>query len=151
MPDQEGSVTPNDAHRMRITTAGSIPNYVRFAVDFLLVRQFQDETRQSSIQDNPHRPLILHTLPPSTEPIKGQPKKTSLHSCTTNVPRLISVVEQIKREILAPRGSVKGKEKGKRNVRGIWQYNQSGSLPLDSDNGEGGEDPLMRVLSGKTK
>jgi len=47
-----------------------------------------------------------------------------------------------------------GVANGKKKARGIWQYTESGLLAggeQDEDDGEVEEDPLFRVLEGKTK
>jgi len=158
-------------HRMRITSGGSVPAYIRFALSFLNVSLgssarrrmlarghtdacdvYPEHTRNTEAQDNPHRPLVLHTMPPpapSTDPGSKntqttKSRGTTLHTATTSAPRLISVVEQIKREYVEQSGT-----KGKRPSRGIWQYTESGLLPVEPTVDD--EDPLVRVLEGKTR
>ncbi|WRT66169.1 uncharacterized protein IL334_003122 [Kwoniella shivajii] len=135
-----------EPYKMRITSGGSISSYVDFAVKFL--------------SDNPHTPLILHTLPPppSSDPLSqtnneagpSKLKSTTLLPCTTAIPRLISVAEIVKRAYLAEmRQSKKGK--------GIWQYTESSlyhpsQITHTSGNSKGTEEnSLERVLGGKTK
>lgn len=85
-----------------------------------------------SFQGHPEQPVELHTrlLLPSnaTKPLQPiVPHKSSGHSeepptsilpCTTTIPRLISVIEIVKREFL-----LLNSRKGK----GLWQYNQLNS------------------------
>ncbi|KAG9124455.1 hypothetical protein FRC07_011582 [Ceratobasidium sp. 392] len=80
-------------HSMRIAAHGKISGLVTFALKFL--------------KENPTRPLVLHTLPhkhgvtqqetgsSATEPVA---KKRKITASTNDTPRLISVVEIIKRE-----------------------------------------------------
>lgn len=106
----------------------------------------------SDKKDDPSRPLILHTLPADTDAgpstngstsNNGSGKENSnntLHPSTLAIPRLISVVEKIKREYLS--SLTPGPEK-----RGLWQYTETGLV-----GGVEMERPsLERVLSGKTK
>jgi len=88
----------------------------------------------------PPAPFIEH----SKQAKASKPRGTTLHPATTSAPRLISVVEQIKREYVVQSGT-----KGKRPSRGIWQYTESGLLPVEPRDDE--EDPLVRVLEGKTR
>jgi hypothetical protein len=132
----------------------------------------------SSLQNNPDRPLVLHTLPrdavssegglalvsiPVDREDKIQPRAAPKTS-TENIPRLISVTEIIKREYL----------NNTRTSRvGLHQYNEIGCLEdlklsyvpnvhphefdLDAGTTEGGADEteearrreLADVLSGK--
>ncbi|KAJ3736860.1 hypothetical protein DFJ43DRAFT_971918, partial [Lentinula guzmanii] len=101
---------------IRITRAGKISNYVAYALGSL---------------ENDEKPIVLHTLPSAQneqetpDAQKDQSNKNlpnpSISLITT--PRLISVVEIIKREYL------KDLEK-KRSTRlvGLHQYNEIGSL-----------------------
>ena len=89
---------------------------------------------------------MLHTRPPKTadEDSASQSAKStsSLHSCTLSAPKLVSVVEVIKRRYLAEHP-----ESGKHRAEGIWQYTKSGLLELPL-----GEEPdLAKVLEGKGK
>ncbi|KAL7412002.1 hypothetical protein BDY24DRAFT_394266 [Mrakia frigida] len=84
-------------HLMRISTQGHLKNYVAFALKFL--------------QENPPRPLTMHTLPPTPTPTSAEPlassstfkpKPSKARSNTTHlIPKLISTVEIVKREYLA--------------------------------------------------
>lgn len=108
-------------------------------------------------QENPERPLVLHTLPAvrkestgSTNPApqdaavptrEGQPtpetKKPRIHSAVANVPRLISVAEIIKREYLktlSPEQSEAGK------LSGLHQYNEISTFE-DDNQGDPEETP----------
>jgi hypothetical protein len=64
------------------------------------------------------------------------------------------VVEQVKREFLRAAPNV-ARSNGKKRAKGIWQYTESGLLVVpaaaapEEDRVE--EDPLIRVLEGKTK
>ncbi|ORX36866.1 hypothetical protein BD324DRAFT_627488 [Kockovaella imperatae] len=87
---------------------------------------------------------------------------SSLHPCTLTVPRLISVVELIKRQYLLELDK-SGKGKGKHRATGLWQYTQSGLLSDSADRDQAGgpnrlksdafKDPeaLKRVLEGSTR
>ncbi|KAJ3749992.1 hypothetical protein DFH05DRAFT_20718 [Lentinula detonsa] len=102
---------------IRITRAGKISNYIAYAL--------------GSLEKNDEKPIVLHTLPSSQneqetpDAQKDQSNKNlpnpSISLITT--PRLISVVEIIKREYL------KDLEK-RRSTRlvGLHQYNEIGSL-----------------------
>lgn len=91
---------------MRITQAGKLNTYVGFALKHL--------------KEHPDIPLQLHTAPPTTTtPSSSAPPTTttkSLPQPTLTTPRLISVVEIIKREYtkLGGGGGI-----------GLWQYNTS--------------------------
>ncbi|WVR07216.1 hypothetical protein IAU60_004257 [Kwoniella sp. DSM 27419] len=153
---------------MRIASGGSIQAYVDFALGHL--------------RENPRIPLVLHTLPPEPGPSakgKGKEKAKSNHDsdttatqaranafqpCTLAVPRLVTVVEIIKRTYLAEvrtsrntRVGHGGDDKAADNPgqgaarKGIWQYTESGlHMPRATD-----EEPelngLARVLGGKTR
>ena len=89
-------------------------------------------------------PPLASSTDHSKQSKAAKPRSTTLHTATTSAPRLISVVEQIKREYVVQSGT-----KGKRPSRGIWQYTESGLLPVEPRDDE--EDPLVRVLEGKTR
>ncbi|ORY32570.1 hypothetical protein BCR39DRAFT_522914 [Naematelia encephala] len=155
-PADGKSSSSKEPHKMRITSGGSIASYVKFALTFL--------------DENPHRPLILHTIAPpppppptTTTPTKGtKPSKRPTSTLTPsllNTPRLISVVELIKRAYMQRIESPESR-KGKERAIGIWQYTESGLLPfvnLEREKGlqvEGDtetETALERVLGGKTQ
>lgn len=107
----------------------------------------------TEIKENPTRPLILHTLPvkPNTQKetqteSEGGGKKRKLSPATNDVPRLISVVEIIKREFAGP---------------ALHQYNEIGCLEASESGGpfvaaeipnEAGEErqtALQKALEGK--
>ncbi|OCF60410.1 hypothetical protein L486_00043 [Kwoniella mangroviensis CBS 10435] len=159
-PSKPININPNEPYRMRITSGGSISSYVDFAINFL--------------NDNPHTPLVLHTLPtpqPNQKNTEAGPSNstskysTTLLTCTTNVPRLISVAEIIKRsyiEQLRSSSDKDSKEKGKgkmRMSRGIWQYTESALYhpPIPDPETESEEvlsaemNGLDRVLKGKLR
>ncbi|KAG8736730.1 hypothetical protein FRC10_008987 [Ceratobasidium sp. 414] len=126
-------------HSMRIAAHGKISGLVTFALKFL--------------KENPTRPLVLHTLPhkrdtarqdgkdvSATEPAA---KKRKITPSTNDIPRLISVVEIIKREFTdAP----------------LHQYNELGCLDeptveggalIPNEPGEERQAVLQKVLQGK--
>ncbi|CAE6528955.1 unnamed protein product [Rhizoctonia solani] len=133
--------TTNDTspHSMRIASHGKISLLVAFALKFL--------------KENPTRPLVLHTLPyksgadaEETEVPEPDTKKRKIEPSTTNVARLISVAEIIKREF--KEGS-------------LHQYNEIGCLdaPGSREGGLGAGVPsepgaerqaaLQKVVEGK--
>lgn len=89
-------------HPVRITTHGKIKTWVKFALDFL------DENEEGS--------LTFHTLPPPGTPASA---KTSV----TTIPRLITVVEIIKREHLE-----RLKARRSSSIAGVHQYNEVSAL-----------------------
>ncbi|KAH9902515.1 hypothetical protein C8Q73DRAFT_670726 [Cubamyces lactineus] len=120
------------AHEIRITNHGKMTNWVTFALEHF--KKYEE------------RPLVLHTLPAakgkspetraedtnadvdgaSSAGPKAKAKKTEgLHPSMATIPRLVSVVEIIKREYLktldpglAERGSLSG----------LHQYNEIGDI-----------------------
>ncbi|KAH7341848.1 hypothetical protein B0J17DRAFT_648174 [Rhizoctonia solani] len=133
--------TNNDTspHFMRIASHGKISLIVAFALKFL--------------KENPTRPLVVHTLPHKSgtgteekEASEPDAKKRKIEPSTTNVTRLISVVEIIKREF--KEGS-------------LHQYNEIGCVdtPDSLDGGPGAGVPsepgaerqaaLQKVAEGK--
>lgn len=173
----------NPTHNMRITSGGSIQSYVRFALQHLQVRA--PATQMTMLirpaQDKPNTPLVLHTIPPNLSPTDHGRKiaeeavdptankapeagpsrsklrtSSTLHPCTLTTPRLISVVEIIKRDYLVGLAA-SGKGKGKHRSTGLWQYTESGTLPAPSASedkamdDESKDEALRRVLDGKTK
>lgn len=92
-----------------------------------------------SFQEHPEQPVELHTrlLLPSnaTKPLQpiipqkssgpSEEPSTSILPCTTTIPRLISVIEIVKREFL-----LLNSRKGK----GLWQYNQLSSYGREEVN-----------------
>lgn len=117
------------------------------------------------MQNKPDRPLILHTLPRpppvhSKSDTSEDPSRT-LRPCTLTSPKLITVVEIIKRELIA-KYEAEGRGKGKHKATGVWQYTETGLVPaelFDGPGGTGGEEKaaekaageLARVLGGKTR
>jgi len=90
-----------DTHPVRITTGGKIKNLVQLALDFF--------------DENEERSLTFHTLPPPGTP-------PSAKASTATIPRLITVVEIVKREHLE-------RLKARRSsLAGVHQYNEVGAL-----------------------
>jgi len=116
--------------------------------------------------------LVLHTIPPprptktSDEEVKNGDKNdadvtmgsapeppdsgtsSTLPPSLLATPKLISVVEMIKREYMA-RLNARKTGKGKNKAVGIWQYTKSGNLD-DVERRTNGI-VLITVLEGKTK
>ncbi|TFY72052.1 hypothetical protein EVG20_g978 [Dentipellis fragilis] len=122
-----------DAHEMRITSHGKMRGWVDFALQFF--------------EANGERPLVLHTLPakPKDEQVNGvaegtetrgeKTKEKSMASATATIPRLVSVVEIIKREYLKTIDMQKELEKS-----GLYQYNEIGYLEEEQEVEESLED-----------
>ncbi|KAJ7108724.1 hypothetical protein C8R44DRAFT_884761 [Mycena epipterygia] len=146
----------DDVHNpqlIRITNHGKIKTWVAFALDFL--------------EKHEHIPIVLHTLPappkstPASENVEGaepvQPVKNppSVSHTASTVPRLISVVEIIKREYVK-----KLELEHSSTLTGLHQYNEVGTLedlglavtgtelPLDADSLRSQE--IVAALEGKT-
>jgi hypothetical protein len=135
-------------HRMRITSGGQVAGYVNFVLTFLKVCPITPSRNQLTCQENPDRSLVLHTLPPAnSESSSSNSSSSSLSSALLATPKLVSVVEKIKREYMAYINS-KDVGKGKNKAVGIWQYNESGALSQGQDQQELG---LESVLEGRTK
>jgi len=112
-----------DTHPIRITTHGKLKAWVQFALDFL--------------DENEDRSLTFHTLPP---PETSPSAKTS----TTTIPRLITVVEIVKREHLE-------RLKAARNpsLVGVHQHNEVGALQdLPSPRTPSPSPDVTQLLSG---
>lgn len=145
-PEHTGAAAAQEAaHEVRITSHGKMSAWVEFALKFF--------------EENPGRPLAFHTLPPpptaAHEPAsQSKPKADRMHPSMALVPRLVSVVEIVKREYvkmldtsLAEQGALSG----------LYQYNEIGELETSASAGEAGEvDPeqerlqnLNAVLEGK--
>ncbi|KAK0198497.1 hypothetical protein F5146DRAFT_93814 [Armillaria mellea] len=103
---------------IRITNHGKMQTWVAFALEHL--------------QKDGSEPIVLHTLPSLRNPQESQRAKSSLSTATTTIPRLISVVEIIKREYIKILES-----KHLPRLFGLHQYNEVGSL---EDIGLGEED-----------
>jgi hypothetical protein len=113
-------------------------------------------------QNHPDRPLILHSLPnPPSRPSKSSSDASrTLRPCTLAAPRLITVAEIIKRELILSYEK-EGRGKGKHKAIGVWQYTETGLVPAELLDGAGrvekeeeevartGE--LARILGGKTR
>ena len=141
------------AHEIRITSHGKIKNWVSFALDHFQVRIltctcYACAYREGIAQKYEDRPLILHTLPtrkgkePATEeqveeagavtdlgpavvPAGKDGKQGRLHTSMSTIPRLVSVVEIIKREYLKTLDPALA-EAG--TLSGLHQYNELGDL-----------------------
>ncbi|THH19884.1 hypothetical protein EUX98_g8694 [Antrodiella citrinella] len=114
--------------------------------------------------EKPEEPLVLHTLPaPPKERVADQPEGSGSHEppsksnvasgkekerippSAATVPRLISVVEIIKREYLKQIAAVH-QDHGK--LTGLYQYNQVGCLPDPEPESEvAGEEARVSALS----
>ena len=112
-------------------------------------------------QDNEERALVLHTLPVAS---KGKSKESGrnevatseaqteketrsrLSASTTTIPRLITVVEIIKREYLAAMDA-----KRSPHLVGLFQYNEMGSLEDQVENEKEGEDEEEESEGGRMK
>ncbi|EJT45807.1 hypothetical protein A1Q1_05720 [Trichosporon asahii var. asahii CBS 2479] len=105
------SKTDGEPRPIRVTTGGHVVKYAERAIALLEAGS----------------PAIL-TTQLSTEPKAN----STLHPATLAIPRLISVVEKVKREWLKTHNEV-------------WQYNVSGHMKSQE------RPSLERVLSGKTK
>jgi len=135
MATTETEVEPPSAsefasHEVRITQSGKIHAWVQFALKFF--------------EENEEKALVLHTLPVAakgksrtneiTEPAAGEgngpqnkpllpqgteEKKGGPSVSTITIPRLISVVEIIKREYLAAMNTNRSPE-----LVGLYQYNE---------------------------
>ncbi|TFY83028.1 hypothetical protein EWM64_g984 [Hericium alpestre] len=148
---------PLEAHEIRITNHGKINTWVDFALEFF--------------EANEEKALVFHTLPVAKDKSK-QAEETSgatatenadkrdetpkqdgrskdakkLHASTSLIPRLVSVVEIIKREYLKQMDSKKAMQ-----MSGLHQYNEIGVLedetPQDG-NDEDRAEAIRRALEG---
>ncbi|ETW82928.1 hypothetical protein HETIRDRAFT_316269 [Heterobasidion irregulare TC 32-1] len=128
-----------DFHEMRITNHGKINAWVDFALQFF--------------EANEAKALVLHTLPitaqASATSKPGPTRNVSLP--TTTIPRLISVVEIIKREYLKMMN-----EKMWPGMEGLHQYNEIGCLedmdewnvPIQEQSVEDRASELISALGG---
>ncbi|KAK7689471.1 hypothetical protein QCA50_007263 [Cerrena zonata] len=143
-------------HEIRITQQGKMQSWIEFALSFL--------------QENPDRPITLHTLPapkpqqqntsdreqppPQDEPgtfTKPERERERMPTSMTTIPRLVSVAEIIKREYLK---TLSADEAEQNSLTGLHQYNEFGTLP-DEANAEPvdaeaeRQQSLSNALSGK--
>ncbi|KAI0084112.1 hypothetical protein BDY19DRAFT_556373 [Irpex rosettiformis] len=156
--DPEGLRDHLKAHEIRITTHGKMQAWVEFALDFF--------------EKNETRPLILHTLPAkakdsaesdidgrdvletsATTPQRTEKKKESDNDSALLVPRLVSVVEIIKREYLKELDTTLADGRG--TLSGLHQYNELGNTAPSNDQDEAGcleeqrAHEISRVLNSK--
>ncbi|KAF8485863.1 hypothetical protein DFH94DRAFT_622310 [Russula ochroleuca] len=152
-----GSSSGFASHEMRITQGGKIRAWVEFALKIF--------------EENEEKALVLHTLPavakgkskengrtevtasdgnePQDTPQspKGtnadNKEKSGLSGSTTAIPRLITVVEIIKREYVAAMNA-----KQSPHLIGLFQYNEIGSLEDQVDNKrEEGEGDRVKMIT----
>ena len=141
------------AHHIRITSHGKMRTWVEFALNHLKVSCWLEYVRptMNSSQNDSEIPLSLHTLPnysnKSTEAVNPQKieKERGLSPSTTTIPRLLSVVEIIKREYLATLGST--------SLRGLHQYNEIGCFDQDKSTAKDArtQTTLAVALEGKNQ
>jgi len=159
------------SHEMRITQGGKIHAWVEFALKFFEVCESVIIILHNKpcmiTQENEEKALVLHTLPAAVEKAGskkndragagagdsnqapqqgidavGQEKK-GFSTSTSTIPRLISVVEIIKREYLVAMGARRSPD-----LVGLYQYNEMGSLEDQVEHErkeEGEESPGDRV------
>ncbi|EJD49592.1 hypothetical protein AURDEDRAFT_161151 [Auricularia subglabra TFB-10046 SS5] len=138
--------TIGEPYHMRVTTYNHVRNYVSFALKFL--------------EDHPDQPLVMHTLPASSEPANAESSKagskrkadddpapsakkpkSKMPQCTDAVSRLLTVVEIVQREHFASR---------KTGQSGLHQYNEISTLEAEGLAPATEEiDPLDAALRGK--
>ncbi|KAK1220023.1 hypothetical protein PQX77_017230 [Marasmius sp. AFHP31] len=134
-----------DPYSIRITSGGKIKSWVSFSLEYL------------EKDENANRPLVFHTLPATSETTGKDAPAPSKTACNASnvintIPRLISVVEIIKREyvkLLETKHSTR--------LIGLHQYNQTGTLEdlglAEDDFGVNDEEQrtleLSRALDGK--
>ncbi|KAG6841612.1 hypothetical protein C0991_009037 [Blastosporella zonata] len=142
--------TGSGPHLVRITDNGKIKAWVSFALNFF--------------ETNEDRPIVFHTLPATPKPPvavnddAAQPStdvdisSTNAHvyklsKVTTAVPRLLSVVEIVKREFIK---SLEAKHSLR--LAGLHQYNEIGCLealaPVVEASAEDRAAEIRRALSG---
>lgn len=130
-----------DAHQIRITSHGKIRAWVEFALNHLSVCSsifMRIMYGPIFLQNNPETPLSLHTLP--TDPLKGR-------GSTMTIPRLISVVEIIKREYLAALDINRST-----SLRGLHQYNEIGCFDQEKSTTDDDRTQALAVaLEGKNQ
>ena len=166
------STQEDEAHSICITSQGKIKNWVSFALKSFQVRIHPEETHRHGLltihslhaQENPDLPLAFHTIPPTPSTSKLNPKdannaqKHKLASSTALAPRLVSVVEIVKREYMKNL-----KERKASRMKGLYQYNDIGTLEEEQGDGAGaGEaaeeskeerraEKIIEALSGKNQ
>jgi hypothetical protein len=149
------------SHEMRITQGGKIRAWVEFALKFFEARkshsiyQVPNQLIKDMVaQENEEKALVLHTLPAA---MKGRSKEnerevavidgngpqdikketgSGFSASTTTIPRLITVVEIIKREYMTMMNAKRSPQ-----LVGLFQYNEIGSLEdqAENENEEGEE------------
>ncbi|CAK5264201.1 unnamed protein product [Mycena citricolor] len=146
---EKGRVIDPDTNTIRITTSGKIKGWVNHALVFF-------ENHEST-------PLVLHTLPSAPKSVttdevptgtaKSIPERNAskLPVPTSTVPRLLTVVEIIKREYLKNLEA-----KSSALLLGLHQYNEIGVLAGPEEEGELVEEAdarrsreIIAVLEGK--
>ncbi|WWC61674.1 uncharacterized protein I303_104259 [Kwoniella dejecticola CBS 10117] len=193
LPKDARTIKPEEPYRMRITSGGSISSYVDFAVRFLHDNPHTPLTLHTLPPSHPSQTnsttatkttktttktgadsLDHHAGSSTSKASSSSSSSSSSNStflpCTTSIPRLISVVEIIKRTYLAQlrssgakpnESSVKVKASGKgkevtRTSKGIWQYTTSdlynpSSTSSAASSNAGGDTSLERVLNGNLR
>lgn len=155
-PEEIEEIEP---HQIRITSHGKMHAWVEFALNHFKV-SFKLTSplawlgfEQFIVAQNSNIPLSLHTLPASKAAILEPPNATQLPNCDTNersismststIPRLISVVEIIKREYL--------NKSDMGLLSGLHQYNEVGHFdqPGVATTNEGRAQTLATALEGK--
>ncbi|KAF8518470.1 hypothetical protein JB92DRAFT_2902653, partial [Gautieria morchelliformis] len=116
-----GSLPNSEPHEMRITDHGKIHSFVSFGLKFL--------------QENPQRPLVLHTFPfakDSSVPRQNpETQARKIAKPTASIPRLVSVVEIIKREYAKWASTREAADEGPVDDSwrlGLHQYNELAAL-----------------------
>ena len=109
-------------------------------------------------QENEEKALVLHTLPAAVEKAESKKNervgvdaddsnepqdavKRGFSTSTSTIPRLISVVEIIKREYLVAMGARRSPD-----LVGLYQYNEMGSLE-DQVEHEGEEGDRVKMIT----
>lgn len=137
--------------QIRITSGGKIKSFVSLALDFFEVSVSASPrialSSSTIMQKYDSRPLVFHTLPHDPP---GQ-TTSDLHNVTLIIPRLISVVEIIKREFLKLLH-----EKHSKRLVGLHQYNQLGTLEdlgygEDEGTPESRDKQIAHALEGKNQ
>ncbi|TBU25179.1 hypothetical protein BD311DRAFT_728165 [Dichomitus squalens] len=162
MSETNAEPGPSTVKEIRITTHGKIKTWVAFALEHF--------------KNHEAAPLVLHTLPaskgkaptvddqagvqddapqghpPGEKDNVARPKTNGLHPTMSTIPRLISVVEIIKREYLKTLDPTLARQG---SLSGLHQYNEIGSLEEEgllegSGNDEQDrQEALLQALSGR--